>query len=61
MLSTLKFGSLPITCAKGASDVGQLSGAFHNCSQDSVDPGRVALAILHEPIVDLFIKTRVLM
>jgi hypothetical protein len=32
-----------------------LTGAFHNRAQDTVDPGRVALAILQEPFVDLFI------
>ena len=32
-----------------------LSNAFHNRAQDSVDPGRVSLAIFHEPVADLLV------
>lgn len=31
----------------------ELPGAFHHSPQDAVDPGRVTLAELHEPVVDL--------
>ena len=30
----------------------ELSSPFHNRAQDTVDPGRVALAILQEPVVN---------
>jgi len=39
----------------GANEADQLSRAFHNRAEDSVDPGRVALAIFHEPVVNFFV------
>jgi hypothetical protein len=35
----------------------QLTSAFHRRAQDAVDAARVALSILHEPIVDVFVDT----
>jgi len=33
----------------------KLSRPFHDPAQDTVDPGRIALAVLHEPVVNLLI------
>ena len=40
--------------AKGSSTV-RLPSPLHYGTQDTVDPGRVTLAILHEPIVNLLV------
>ena len=41
--------------AKSRKNGRGLSSALPNCTQDSVDPGRVSLAIFHEPVADLLV------